>query len=276
MAFNFGGASAGGLGGAGTGAAIGSSFLPGLGTAIGAGAGGLAGFLSGGLGGGKEGKFKQKPMSDQEQQIMQYLLGSGLQGLQNPYEGFQPIQDYATNQFNTDIIPGLAERFSSFGGSGGGQRSSAFQGALGQAGAGLAQNLALLKSQYGQQNQQNSLQRLQMGLGQQQQGQYYRPSETGFGENILDNFRKSLPQILQYLQAQQQNKQQTGNRTQLASQGTQQQQQSPMIQQSLNNPLSGFQQPQLSQNYFQSLLQPQAPTMALLQMMQSLQQQPQF
>jgi hypothetical protein len=74
------------------------------------------------------------------QQLMNLLKGTG--GL----EGFKPIEDQARAQFNTQTIPGLAERFTSMGG---GQRSSAFQGALGSAGSGLEQGLASLKSQYG-------------------------------------------------------------------------------------------------------------------------------
>ncbi len=198
MAINFGSGAAGALGGAGTGAAIGSA-VPGIGTALGAGAGGLVGLLSGLFGGGKSGKFKQVPQSPQEQQIYQLLQMLGVQGLQNPYEGFEPIQQYATNQFNSEIIPGLAERFTALGG---GQRSSAFQGALGQAGADLATNLGALRSQYGLQNRQNALQMLQMGLGGNQQ--YYRPSQAGIGENIFGGFTQSIPQLLQLLQAQKQ------------------------------------------------------------------------
>ena len=52
---------------------------------------------------------------------------------------FEPLRQQAMTQFNTQTVPSLAERFTSLGG---GQRSSAFQGALGQAGAGLQENLA--------------------------------------------------------------------------------------------------------------------------------------
>jgi hypothetical protein len=79
-----------------------------------------------------------------------------LQSLGGGTQSFEPIAQQARTQFQTQTIPGLAERFTSLGS--GAQRSSAFQGALGQAGAGLEQNLAALGSQYGLQ---------QRGLDQQ-------------------------------------------------------------------------------------------------------------
>jgi hypothetical protein len=68
--------------------------------------------------------------------LMQLLRGGGNQS-------FQPIANKAITEFNTQTVPGLAERFTALGG----QNSSAFQGALGQAGAGLQENLAAQGSQ---------------------------------------------------------------------------------------------------------------------------------
>lgn len=86
------------------------------------------------------------------------LFSQTLQGLQNPNPGtgFQPIAQQARNQFQQQTVPGLAERFTSMGG---GQRSSAFQGALGSAASGLEQGLASQQAQFGQ-NQQSQLQNL--------------------------------------------------------------------------------------------------------------------
>lgn len=86
-----------------------------------------------------------------------------LQGLGNNNTNFEPIAQQARSQFQTQTIPGLAERFTSLGQ--GGQRSSAFQGALGQAGGELEQGLAALRSQHGlqQQGQQNQLLQLLLG-----------------------------------------------------------------------------------------------------------------
>lgn len=84
-----------------------------------------------------------------------------LQGLGGGNFNFEPIAQQARSQFETQTVPGLAERFTSLGN--GAQRSSAFTGQLGQAGAGLEQGLAALKSQFGQQQQgldQNLLQLL--------------------------------------------------------------------------------------------------------------------
>lgn len=86
-----------------------------------------------------------------------------LQGGQGQAPSFAPIAQQARTQFNTQTIPSLAERFTSLGA----QNSSAFQGALGSAGAGLEENLASMQSQYGlQQNSQNqNLMKILLGLG---------------------------------------------------------------------------------------------------------------
>jgi len=81
--------------------------------------------------------------------IMQ-ALQTGQNQIQNPYQGFEPIEQQYTNQFNQQVVPGLAERFSSLGSNA--TSSPAFSSQLGQAGAGLSQGLAALKSQYGMQN----------------------------------------------------------------------------------------------------------------------------
>lgn len=55
--------------------------------------------------------------------------------------GLTPGSQNALNRFNTQTVPGLAERFTSMG-SGGSQGSSAFTGALSQAGSDLQNQLA--------------------------------------------------------------------------------------------------------------------------------------
>lgn len=114
------------------------------------------------------------------------------------YFDFAPIEQQARTQFNTQTVPSLAERFTSMGGEGG-QRSSAFQGALGRAGAGLEEGLAALKAQYAlpqaqlAQNQQgmqlNQLQTLLGGgLNRQFEGSYFRRQPQGFWENFLNKW----------------------------------------------------------------------------------------
>lgn len=113
------------------------------------------------------------------------LLQMGLSGIQNlPQPSFEPIAERARTQFNTQTIPGLAERFTSLGG---GQRSSAFQGALGQAGAGLEEALAALGSQFGLQQRgqdQNFLSNL-LGMGLSPQFENIIPQgQGGFGSTF--------------------------------------------------------------------------------------------
>lgn len=104
---------------------------------------------------------QQQGLQDQGIQNLLQLLqsGGGTPG------NFAPIAQKAKTQFQTETIPSLAERFTAMGG----QNSSAFQGALGQAGAGLNENLGALESQYGlQQNAQiQNLMQLLTGLSSQ-------------------------------------------------------------------------------------------------------------
>lgn len=74
---------------------------------------------------------------------------------------FAPIEAQARQGFQQTTVPGIAERFTALGG---GQRSSAFSQALGQAGAGLETNLAAMKQNYNLQQMPAMLQLMQMGL----------------------------------------------------------------------------------------------------------------
>lgn len=182
---NWSGGAAGALGGAASGATLGS-IVPGIGTAIGAGVGGLAGLLSG-LFTGSEGKFKQTPnkFSPQQQQALNMLLTQGQQGLQNPLAGFAPIEQEARSRFQSQSLPGLAERFTALGGSST-AGSSDFAGMLSGAQSQFDQGIAALKAQYGMQNQQNALQLLQLGLEPQQEW-YYDKGTEGVGPQLLSS-----------------------------------------------------------------------------------------
>lgn len=121
-------------------------------------------------------------------QALQMLQGLG--GGKGP--GFEPIAQHARTQFQTNTIPGLAERFTSLGQ--GSQRSSAFQGALGQAGSELEQGLAALGSEFGQRQQgldQNLLQLL-LGNSLQPEFQTVQTSEGGQPSGFM--------QLMQFLQ----------------------------------------------------------------------------
>lgn len=136
------------------------------------------------------------------------VLQQGFENLQNPYQGFDNISNNAINQFNTQTVPSLAERFTSLGG---GQRSSAFQSALGGAGADLQSNLASMRELFGQQNRGQSLQ--QIGFGLQNQPDFlHSPKQRGWLEGLLGpllgggNYQgaqggqqEALQQILKYL-----------------------------------------------------------------------------
>lgn len=141
---------------------------------------------------------QQLPIRSNEQMsAINQLLQGGLSRLQNlPQPSFAPIAQQARTQFNTQTIPGLAERFTSLGG---GQRSSAFQGALGQAGAGLEEALASLGSQFGLQQQgqeQNFLSNLlNMGLQPQFENIIQQPG-GGFGSALGSGLGALLPLLL--------------------------------------------------------------------------------
>lgn len=142
--------------------------------------------LAGGAASAMSKRPRTKQISTLSPQQLSWQTQAGnlaMQGLQNPYEGFQPIENRAREQFQTSTIPSLAERFTSLGNS---QRSSAFQGALGQAGAGLESNLAALRSQYGLANRQESRGLLGQALGQNFEN-YQTAPRVGFLESALGN-----------------------------------------------------------------------------------------
>lgn len=148
--------------------------------------------------GGLSSLFKKSPqqqtvprLSPQQLMLQSQIGNLALQGLQNPYQGFEPIEERARSQFQTSTVPSLAERFTSMGS--GGQRSSAFQGALGQAGSGLEQALAALRAQYGLQSR---------GLSQNLLSQSLNPNfdtlflqhQPGFLESVFGNLAGPISQ----------------------------------------------------------------------------------
>lgn len=100
------------------------------------------------------------------------------------YEGWDPIASRAKDQFYSETIPSLAERFTALGN---GPRSSNFAGTLGNAGAEFDSRMAALKSQYGQQQQALNSSEFQALLPFFQK-QYDTPKNSFFdsaGQNIL-------------------------------------------------------------------------------------------
>ncbi len=103
--------------------------------------------------GGTSGQYRFQPRFPGDlQRQYETLYGNAINRLNQRFSpgaegGINPILNQARTEFNTRTIPGIAEAFTALPGSGG-QRSSAFQGALGAAGAGLNENLAALQGQY--------------------------------------------------------------------------------------------------------------------------------
>jgi hypothetical protein len=113
-------------------------------------------------------------------QALSQILQQALGGLQNPSQGFAPIAQDAQRNFQQNIVPSIAERFSGLGA----QRSSAFGQQLGSAGAGLASNLASQQAQYGLQNRQGLLSQFQLGSMPQFENAY-NPGQSGFLSQLL-------------------------------------------------------------------------------------------
>lgn len=137
---------------------------------------------------GSPGRIQAMPtMAPEQQQLISQLI-RGLGGQQGPLAGgLQNLQQLlagggeayerpAMRQFEEQIVPGIAERFTGMGA--GAQRSSAFGQQLGQAGAGLAENLAMQRGGLQQQGMQQLMQLL--GLGMQPTHQYMQiPGQQG-------------------------------------------------------------------------------------------------
>lgn len=150
--------------------------------------------------GGTPQQVHQAPtMAPEQIKVLQFLMQQGQQGLQNlpqmgdPYAGFAPLAQQARTQFMQQIVPSLSERFTGF--TGGALSSPAFASQLGQAGAGLEQNLAALQAQYGLQNraqmsqeraQQQSQLMQMLGMGLQPQFQnIVTEAQPGLGQEII-------------------------------------------------------------------------------------------
>ena len=104
------------------------------------------------------------------------FLNMAQQGMQDPYAGFEPIEQKARSNFQQSI-PSLAERFVSMSPSA--LRSSGYMSALGRAGAGLEESLAAMRSQYGLQNRGQMMQLGQMGM-QPRFENVMHPGSSGF------------------------------------------------------------------------------------------------
>jgi hypothetical protein len=116
---------------------------------------------------------------------MNQMLGAGLQGINKA--NFEPIRNRVIRDYEQKIMPSIAERFTSLGA----QNSSAFNSAIGQAGAELSENLADMESRFYQQNQPFYQQLMAMGL-QPQFDKYISQGQGGMQQSFQQTGMKEL------------------------------------------------------------------------------------
>ena len=154
---------------------------------------------------GSEEKMKKFDTMSPEQkqifgQLMQLLSGGGLQdslqllqGMLNPESDvYKNMEAPYLNQFNEQILPGIAERFAGSGA----LSSSGFGQALGGAGAQLQANLANLREQGRQNALQNILGLTQTGISTPTQGYIQKQASPGFlsqaASGVLSGFARGF------------------------------------------------------------------------------------
>lgn len=134
-------------------------------------------------------------LNPQQQQLLQQLLSGGMGNLQggqnylsklfgNNSEDFSDFENPFITQFNEQTVPGLAERFSGMGA----RNSSAFTQALGQAGAGLSQNLASLRGNLRQNALGHTFGQAQLGLGTSPFNYLQQPGTQGLVPGAINSF----------------------------------------------------------------------------------------
>lgn len=149
--------------------------------------------------GGQQTNIQSNPLFQQGSGFLQNLLSG------SP-ESTQAFEAPAMRQFNEQIIPGIAERFSGLGA--GSQSSSAFQQALGQAGAGLSERLQALRSGLQTQALPQALGFAQQpisnysglaGLGLGTSTKSFAPKQPSFLESLLGQGAQGAGQLLAML-----------------------------------------------------------------------------
>jgi len=123
-----------------------------------------------------------------QRQGFQDIFNQGMSNLQNPYEGFNEIENSTRDYYKNQLAPSVANQFTSMGG--GALSSPDFAKQLGEAGTGLASQLAQHKIGYGQQNRQFGLQQAQLGLTPQYQS-FYQPATGG----LIGGALNAIPQL---------------------------------------------------------------------------------
>jgi len=104
--------------------------------------------------------FAYSQLTPQQQQQKDQIINIAMQGLKDPYAGFQPIADEARCNFKSNTLPQIAAQYGGLGGT----NSSGYKGMMSGAGQGLERQLAAMKIQYGIQNIIQYQQLLALGL----------------------------------------------------------------------------------------------------------------
>lgn len=133
------------------------------------------------------------PYTPQQQEALNALLSSGQNLMQNPYEGFEPLQQNLMDYFNQQIVPSLTNRFTGM--TNASLSSPAFGQQLGGAAKGLAQSLLAHKINYGNQNRQFGLQQANIGLTPQYE-QAYIPGQEGLIPGVINRAIPSAANVL--------------------------------------------------------------------------------
>ncbi len=124
-----------------------------------------------------------------QMQDADFLRSFGIQQLQNPYAGFDPIANKLQNQWTQNTVPSLAARFGSLGDNKltSGAFTSQVQGSQNQ----LNDIIGSLGSQYGQNNINSALNMINSGMRPQFEN-IYQPSRTGFVQNTWNNAQQTV------------------------------------------------------------------------------------
>jgi len=150
---------------------------------------------------GKPGEYKALPtMAPEQQQLLTQLLGglrgptqAGLGNLLNLLGGgTEAFEKPLMRQFYEQTIPGIAERFTGMGA--GAQQSSAFKQALGEAGAGLSEQLGALRGGLQMQGLGQLSNLLGMGLGAKPFEWAQLPGTEGFLSPLIGGIGSGLGQ----------------------------------------------------------------------------------
>lgn len=143
---------------------------------------------------GKSGKFKKlDTMTPEQMQQAAWARQQGQNQISNPTAGFEPIAQNVRNMYQNQVVPTLAERFTSMG-SGAALSSPAFASQLDTAGKDLQSSLAALQSEYGLRQQGLGQQLLGMGMKPQFENVYQEGSPT-FLSGAFGGLSRSLGAI---------------------------------------------------------------------------------